>query len=366
MPTHRSVYYLVSLVIATALMAIAAPAAARVPVAKGENYDLEIGFRFQPRLEIFSVPDMSGGHDLQRDLMIRRLRFKGAGHVLMCAFEAQFRIDNVDQIGRNPTAQVDHSWVECPLVQDVVAVRVGNVQLPFSRETITGDEKQILVDRGLVHDDLDGLGLADLTMGLALKGSQMNGLIGYTAGVYDSRAIPGDQQDTPMFAGRVDINLFDTNDVMRDTAFGTEAQYLSFGINALIHPGIHAPGSDMKGSRHAIGVDAMADFLAGPGRLFLRAELDRRFVRDAMTGADQAAILWTFAAGYLIADMIQPAIRIDQRKIEDVEAQTILGFGVNVYVKEHDLKVQTDVLKQLSPDTGSALDIFRLQLQLEI
>lgn len=326
-----------------------------------EYFTYEVGLRMQPRFELKDI-----GNDVKKDFLVRRTRFKANGHLLKCNYKIEWKIDNVDQIDKVPTPQVENAWIQCPVVDDYFLIKAGLFDAPYSRDRMISDEKQITVDRGIASDDISNIGMADNTTGVTLSGVAFEGLFQYAVGAYDNRKLGSELQDRPMFIGRLDLNLGSVKNIYRDAHFSKDDWWLSFGFNAGHLGGVEETASTMRpGVRNAIGGDFMVDVPVGPIRILARGEVNGRFVRDHETGEGEQKILWMAGVGLLLFDVVQPSFRIDQefRSFNnDTAVTTYINPGVNLYYDQHNLKLQIDLIKRLQEGgTGNDLDVIRVQ-----
>jgi hypothetical protein len=351
-----------------ALLAVACVAATRaqagVKIVEKDDFTLELGLRLQPRLE-YERLRLFGEEQWQRDFLVRRTRFKVNGKMMRASYYFEWKIDRVDQLTLNPSSTAENAWIQFPLGMGA-ELKAGLYDLPFSRDRLTSDSRQLAVDRGAVSNVPDALGLADNTVGVEVLGKARDGHLSYVAGLFDNRFIRSALQDVPMVGGRLDLNLGSTKDIFQDAHFGDAAWY-SLGINANYQP---APedtvtvGAD-DGMRSAMGVDGMLDVPFGPGRLLLRGEVNA--VKDQAPRRDKIdTAVWMVGGGYLLSQRFQPIVRFDQTFLDDAVGggtRNITYVGANYYLNGHSLKVQGDL--RFEGGTGESVDGGRLQAQLD-
>lgn len=345
---------------------LAMPAAARagVKVVEQEGFTLELGMRLQARMAYDALTGPTGGTDWQRDFMVRRARLKANGKMHTASYGFEWKIDGTDQVGSTPTAAVENAWIQYPLGRGV-EVRAGLYDQPYSRDRLTSDSRQLAVDRSLVSNLPDGLGLADNAVGFHFLGKAFDGRAGYAVGLFDNRFIPGRLQDRPMVVGRIDVNLGSTKDVYQDAHFGTEKWY-SLGVNGSYQTIERYAGADSF-TTSAVGVDGMVDVPTGIGRVFVKGEFNTIRVEPAGPGAATNTKAFMGAAGLLILqERLQPFIRFDEVRLDDLVggAKTDITYvGVNLYRKGHSLKFQGDL--RMQANTGEPVDGGRLQAQVD-
>lgn len=337
---------------------------AGVKVYEKDDMSLELGLRMQARAEYDRQAATGGGTEWQRDYYIRRTRLKANGKMKGASYGFEWKIDGTDQIGVSPTAAVENAWMQYP-VGGGASVRAGLYDAPFSRDLLTSDSRHLAVDRGAVSAVPSALGLVDNVTGFDVRGSVKGGRGQYVLGLYDNRVIPGKRQDIPMAVGRVDLNFASTKELYQDCHFGTD-KWMSLGINGSIQSSIDGVVSKDSLTTGAAGVDGMVDVPAGPGRLFVRGEINA--VRVEATGAstDKNLTVRMIGMGYLINERVQPFVRFDQVR-GDVplggQERDITYVGANFYQNGHSLKIQGDV--RFQSGNGDSVDGYRLQAQID-
>lgn len=334
---------------------------AGVKLIDSKDFSAYIGIRIQPRLEIKDqvTPTRS---DKQTDFMIRRTRLKISGKSYHIKYKLEWKLDNTDQIGKTSTAQVENAYLELPL-GITYSLKMGLFDAAFSRDALTSDSKQASVDRGLTYSNVSNLGLADNVTGINFTGKVNKNVYIYQFGVFDNRKIDGTQQNTPLIVARLDVNLGSTKNIFRDAHFGSDKWY-SFAFDFAYQPDIHDKGnSDNAGKLSAYGFDWLYDNRLGHGRLMLRGEINRISEKQFGSILENQWTDWMLVTAYLISEKYQPIFRIDvSDKNTNTEKQYILGF--NYYLKQHNLKFQTDIMKK-SPTVSDNIDQIRLQFQLD-
>jgi len=345
-----------------ALVSLPSTACSGVKVAESEGFTLELGMRLQPRLEYTNVAG-----DGLRDFMVRRMRLKANGKMLSATYGYELKVDGNDQVGAagsdlngsSPAARAENAWLQFPLGKGV-ELKAGLYDQPFSRDRLTSDSRQLAVDRGLVSNVPDALGLADNATGFEFLGKVAKGKVSYVVGLFDNRFIPGRLQDTPMACGRLELNLGSTSDVYQDAHFGT-AKWYSFGINGSYQPIESFAGSDSVINTIG-GIDGMIDVPTRLGRLLVRAEASAIELNLAGPWASRESRQYMVGAGLLVMDQkLQPFVRFDQARA--AQSTDVTYLGMNVYRKGHSLKFQGDV--RFQANTHEAVDGARLQAQID-
>jgi len=352
------------LVWSLALLALPATSFAGVKVFDSPEHTLELGMRLQPRLEYEMVPTGPSSSDGRRDFLIRRARLKANGKMQGVVYGFEWKIDGTDQFGATPTAAVENAWFQYPLGKSGIEMRVGLYDQPFSRDRLTSDSRQLAVDRGAVSNVPDALGLADNAVGFHFYGKTKDSKLQYAVGMYDNRFILANRQDSPMFVGRVDLNLRSTKDVYQDAHFG-EDRWISLGVNGSYQGSIeNAAGLD-DSTHQAAGVDGMMDIPFGKQRLFVRGEMNA--IRTGLIGGNQEnnTTVKMLEAGILFSQVFQPFIRFDQQRGDPWAGgrRDITYAGANFYQRGHSLKIQGDLRFQAG--TPDPIDGMRLQAQMD-
>lgn len=356
----------------------AAPAHAGARVYEKDDFTLELGMRLQPRMELEMVPALSGnGKEWRRDFLVRRSRWKANGTIKGGTFGFEWRLDKTDAATDLVDIGLENGWIMWPLSGKQLQVRAGLYDQPYSRDRLTSDSKQLVVDRGNVSNVPAGLGMADNVVGIELRGDLQGGRYVYAVGAFDNRTIRSVYQQVPMFVGRIDLNLGATGSIYQDAHFGDESWYC-IGINggyqsSLRDTSITSAGTTVydKGSNGIAGVDAMIDIPAGPGRLLAVTEYNNISLTPPEGGNSLDWNLVMVGAGYLVLDQkLQGTVRWDHVSWDVSMDQSLEGrsrdvvyAGANYYHKGHNLKIQGDLRFQSS--TGEALDGIRLQGQVD-
>jgi hypothetical protein len=342
-----------------------APAQAAVTVVERDDFSLQLGLRLQPRMEVERFTSTTN-RDWIRDFLIRRTRLKANGKMLRAAYNFEWRIDRTDALllAPLPPAAVENAWIQYPLGRGV-EIRAGLYDLPYSRDRLTSDSRQLAVDRGAVSNVLDAVGMADNAVGFDFRGRVRGGRAQYAVGMFDNRLITASRQDLPMVTGRLDFNFGSTADVFQDCHFGTDSWY-SLGLNGSWHGELE---NDLGGDddwNAAAGVDGMVDVPLGGARVFGRGEINRLRFAPAAGGNSLDTTVWSAGGGLLINQRFQPIVRYDQVLRDEAEGGgsiNVTYVGANYYQNQHSLKLQADV--RLQSGTGEPVDGARLQAQLD-
>jgi hypothetical protein len=239
------------------------------------------------------------------------------------------------------------------------------------------------MDRSLIKDALTAFGLADNGIGVMARGRPLEGHLEYAVGAFnndrfDGLGTSGKATGWVMPAVRLAVDLLDPAPPGgyadyrgsyvgkgRRLSIGTNAEWLGNAEIGLREFDIYALGTDLF-------------FNVGP--YTLQAEYD--WFR--LTGnVDRSNHGWFVQGGYLVEPLNKslaerapwfPDLELAARYqvVEAINASTFLSaererrtsLGLNAYVHDHNLKVQTDFsFRQLEDSADSKL--FQIQLQLD-
>jgi phosphate-selective porin len=353
-------------------MAVILPAAA--PAAAQQTSTLNLGpngsISFTPGLRVqprYTYDNADGNNDF----FIARVRFKGGGNAFgIATYFTELKLDNVGRFARTVNAQIENAWMNFAL-QPALAVRVGLYDAVFSRDALTSDSKLLFMDRSLIKDALTAVGLADNTVGLLAHSRPMGGRLEVSGGVFDNLAFDAGgtganarQADGAMVQGRVGVHLLDRAPV---GGYGDyQSSYLGSGRRLSIAVSA-AYLSKAKQDTVEIDLDGWgADVFFNAGRFTAQAEYGR-YDQDASTG-DVVGDGWYAQAGYLVHPRIELAVRYQELDPTDTSTSDRLQWtavGANFYIREHNLKVQTDCTFKREQGEQVSNDLFQVQLQLD-
>jgi phosphate-selective porin len=306
----------------------------------------------------------------------------------------ELKIDNEGRYGVIPTARVENAWLDFPVDHcDTIFLRAGLYDIPFSRDALTSDSKLLFMDRTLIKEQLTAVGMADNTIGLMLHSRPHGGHFEYAFGIFDSDVyertvgfgvtpIPR-ESDELMPAGRFVVSLLDPLPVPDGYADYWESylgkgQRLEIGVNAahLGHVTDIAVSATDDFDLTAWGIDLFAN--SGPWTF--QTEFDQIFENIA-GAADIIAEGWYAQGGYIfhyddpcIAEFAVRYEQLDPTPIFSDDTLNWVRVGFNFYIREHNLKVQTDYNFRSDNELNAALpgglgffdeDVFEVQLQLD-
>jgi Phosphate-selective porin O and P len=325
------------------------------------------GVRIQPRYEY-------DANFSNNDFFIRRFRLKGSGSAYGVAkYGVELKIDNTNRFEANPTASVENAWLDFPVVVDSAYLRAGLYDIPISRNALTSDSKLLLMDRSLIKEALTGIGFADNTVGVMLHGRPYEGLYEYDIGVFDNvffekvGAAGTRQSDELMPAGRFMVCLMDPAGPPEGYADYKES-YLGQGQRLDIAVNGGHLGDAFDAAIEYENISALGgDLFFNSGRYVFQTEFDW-FVEDLAGGGEIVGDGWYVQGGYLLGclwhSLAEAVVRYQTLDLDtNVDTLRWTSMGMNFYIREHNLKVQTDYTFR----DGGLLDddVFAVQLQLE-
>ncbi len=295
------------------------------------------------------------------DFFIPRVRFKCGGDAFgLARYYAELKIDNTGRYEDDPRARIENAWLDFPLWCERTYLRVGLYDLPFSRDALTSDAKLLFIDRSLIKDELTRLGLADNTIGIMLHGRPLKGRFEYYVGIFDNEVFEKigstgtRESDQLMPAARFVWNLFDPQIPPEGYAdylgsYLCKGHRLALGINGAYLGGCEDEDADFE--IWAYGVDLFYSYR----RYTFQAEID-------WFHEDSDGYGWYVQGGYLFWGPWEFAVRYQEldptRGFDTYQRWTTIGL--NCYIREHYLKVQTNYIFKDQED-----DLFLMQLQLD-
>ena len=332
------------------------------------------GVRIQPK---YIYESGNGNHDF----LIRRFRLKGGGNAFDIAkYGVELKIDNEGRFAASPSARVENAWLDFKAVEDLAYLRAGLYDIPFSRNALTSDSKLLLMDRSLIKEAVTDVGMADNTIGLMLHGRPFCGHMEYAVGVFDSvvferfGAAGIRESDQLMPAGRIVWSPLEPMASLDGYADYLES-YLGKGHRLEIGANAAHLGEVIDGAAifdlTAWGVDLFYNY----GPYTFTTEYDQ--ILENVAGApDIYADGWFVQGGYLF-NPCDPCVEFAVRyqELDPLLGDTLqwTSVGFNFYLREHNLKIQTDYTFR-SDTVGTVLpgglglfdeDVFQVQLQLD-
>ena len=362
----------------------------------GEALTFTPALRIQTRYSYSPVPSDSGDLTLaspDHRFQLRRLRLKGKGEILNLAkYYTELKIDGTGFVS-SPKAAVENAWIEFNRLPNT-NLRIGLYDIPFSRNALTSDSKLLFMNRSVIKAALTAVGLADNTIGALFHEIIMDGRLAYGAGIFQNDKF----KEVPTIAGRLTLHLLDKAKPVGSR--GSYANYrgsylgqgrrLDIGVNAAYTPDASTTGGTPPTSSVWNITAAGGDAFFNTGPWTLQGEYDwykqagtRVSTPDVVTkgGFVQAAVMLnSFMGNYGEAKWVPPmelAVRYQNvdsgggLAIPDLGLMgTFVGtiqageVGMNFYIRDHNLKVQTNYSYVDLKGTGSS-NIYQLQLQLD-
>lgn len=341
-----------------------------LPFSLGECGDITFkpGARIQTRY-------LYDNEDHNNDFFIRRFRFKASGDAFGIAkYGMELKIDNTGRYCKEAKAAVENAWVDFTLCKELVYLRIGLYDVPFSRNALTSDSKLLFMDRSLVKFALTDIGLADNTIGLLLHGRPYGGHLEYYIGIFDNEKFEKigssgkKYADQLMPAGRLVWNFLDPATPPNGYAdyketYLCDGRYLALGINAG-YLGCAKEEFDEDDDEEDTKFDisgAGIDLYYNTGRFSFLAEYD-------WFNEDDPGYGWYIAAGYVIWGPIEVAARYQELKPTRNYPHDKLRWttlGMNYYFRKHKLKIQSDYTFKREKGDSIDNDVFQIQLQFD-
>ncbi len=325
------------------------------------------GVRIQPRYDY-------DGNFGNNDFFIRRFRLKGSGSAYGVAkYGVELKIDSTNRFEANPTAQVENAWLDFPIDPDWAYLRAGLYDIPISRNALTSDSKLLFMDRSLIKEALTAIGFADNTVGVMLHGRPGEGRYEYDIGVFDNvffekvGAAGTRDSNEVMPAGRFMVCLLDPATAPEGYADYKES-YLGQGQRLDIAVNGGHLGNAFDAAIEFDNVSALGgDLFYNSGPYVFQSEFDW-FVEDIAGGGEIVGDGWYVQGGYILGclcgTLAEAAARYQVLDL-DTNQDTLrwTSLGCNFYIRDHNLKVQTDYTFR----EGEPLDdnVFEVQLQLD-
>jgi hypothetical protein len=371
---------------AAAPAAPAAPTAPAVPAPEKKealvfyvtpDITFKPGLRLQPRYQYDTRTN-------NNELFLARFRLKAGGQAYEIAtYYLEMKIDGTGRTNANPSAAVENGWLDFTYDANLIG-RAGLYDVPFSRDALTSDSKLLLIDRSLIKDALTAYGFADNGIGVMARGRPFGGRFEYAVGGFNNDRFSGLQGSSTKNSGwlmpmaRVAVDLLDPAPLggyadYRASYIG-KGQRLAIGANGgwLGNARDTVSGFQQKFDVFAWGVDLFFD----KGPYTLQAEYD--WFRQ--TGnVDRSNYGWYVQGGYLVEPLNRwldeaapwfPDVELAAR-YQDLDAKSFrrqrerqTSVGTNFYIRDHNLKIQTDYSFRNIEDTEDR-GLYQLQLQLD-
>jgi phosphate-selective porin len=318
------------------------------------------------------------------ELFIARFRLKAGGQAYEIAtYYLEMKIDNTGRTNANPSAAVENGWLDFTYNPDLIG-RAGLYDVPFSRDALTSDSKLLLVDRSLIKDALTSVGFADNGIGVMTRGRPFGGRFEYAVGGFNNdrySALQGSSSRNTawlMPMGRVAVDLLDP------APLGGYADYRGSYVGKGQRLTIGANGAWLGDARDTVsGFQQKYDIFAWGADLFFNKgpyTLQAEYGWFRLTGnVDRSNYGWYAQGGYLLEALNQrldavapwfPEMELAAR-YQDLDAKTFrrqrerqTSVGANFYIRDHNLKIQTDYNFRNIEDTEDR-GLYQLQLQID-
>src|SRR5713226_202698 len=398
-----------SLAAVLALLLLPAPASAQVVVKVNDTVNFRLGFQLQGWAD-YNQDSISQGYS--QNFFIRRVRLIVAGN-LAKNVSFFFQTDN-PRLGNAPKALdsgflVQDAFGEWkPMGNDLFAMEVGKMLVPFTRNSLQSTSSHLALDGGtwtFLQDAGAGNGEqgdAGRDVGFQIKSYLASDHLEIRAGVFDGFRAPANaggasSRNPPRFVGLIVYNFFDTEKgyVPVGTNLGKK-RILAIGGGYDTQGGFTSPATATTPAGkgwEGYGGDFMIDWPFGPG--------DAKTGRDAITAhidyihydggcrANSAGVVGTNCllptlprqeeiftdVGYFCHTLnIQPFIRFEALEFKDATRQTknirrYMG-GLNYYITPaaQNMKI-TAAFERIVPNTAAATAVtkntnhFVIQLQ---
>ena len=359
--------YFVTAVAATFLFAGAASLAnAGVTVYKDDDKYVKVGGRIQLQYR-YDNPDVGESTD---EVFFRRLRpyIEGSVHK---DWKGKFQFDYGKADGSNELAIKD-AYMQYKGF-DVAKITLGNSNFPFSREFLTSSKYQQLVERTFVGDH--DYGTPDRNVNLKAEGHLLeNDMLGWQ-GAFGSASLDPDEDkldfDTPVnknsdfnegwiFGGRLDFHpfgklKFSQGDFKR-TDMKATISVAGFGWwndddnNDNTDP---ATGADIGAGKPDVdkvtGFEVSGAFryfgfsIDGEYNFFNSETVDPNVTGGLYQNGETDLKNFAFEGGYMVwADRIEIVGGYQWQDADNyADEWTRASFGLNFFIKKHDIKLQT-------------------------
>lgn len=335
----------------------------------GGDITFKPGFRTQPR---YIYTDVNHNNDF----LIGRFRLKLGGDAFgIVKYYGELKFDSTGLRETQARGAVENAWLEFKLHEELSYLRVGLYDIPFSRDALTSDSKLLLIDRSIVKNELTEKGFTDNTIGLLFHGRPLGGRFEYAVGIFDNVVFESvenedaiEDTDELMPAGRFAINLLDPYSSLDGYAdykgsYIGQGQRLSVGVNGVYLGEATDLGDEFE--LYAGGVDVF--YNSGP--LVLQAEYDWFVEAFGSDISDLTGDGWYAQGGYLLGCICETAVEVAARyqqfhPEDDEEKQRWTSIGMNFYIRDHNLKIQTEY-SFIREETEIDNDVVQVQLQLD-
>ena len=368
------------------------PARSQVVVKVNDTVNFRLGFQLQGWADYNQDPISQG---YSQNFFLRRVRLIMAGSIAKNV-SFFFQTDN-PRLGNAPKALdagflVQDAFGEWkPLGNDLFAIEVGKMLVPFTRNSLQSTSSHLALDGGtwtFLQDAGAGNGLqgdAGRDLGFQFKSYLAADHLEIRAGVFDGFRAPANAggasaRNPPRFVGRVVYNFFDTEKgyVPVGTNLG-KRKILAIGGGYDTQGGFTSPATATAPAGkgwEGYGGDFMIDWPIGPtdaakGQNAVTAHVDYIHF-DGGCRANAAGIVqsnclipglqrqeevFTDLGFYFVDLKLQPFVRFEAREFKDATQQTknirrYMG-GFNYYVAQQNLKI-TGAWEKIVPNLAAS------------
>ncbi|MDY6853630.1 MAG: porin [Thermodesulfobacteriota bacterium] len=333
-----------------------------------ESHKLKVGLRLQTWYQ-FMEDAKEGGDENLHDFMIRRFYFYAKGEVTeKIGFFAHIAADRVGQdgldkpsVGLGSGIAVRDAWIYYN-ADEAFKVQMGRMYIPFTRNYGTTSTFALLpielpFNQGGVRGGIFYASKVGRDDGVVIWGNPFDKRLQYRLGI--SEGVESDTmnpEDTLRFAGRVSLNLLDTQNA--ETAWFNKGTYLGKKDILAIGAGFDSQndltlGGDPKKDNLGWTVDLFLNHSVGDGAITAEAayidvnNVTQSLTYSWLTAGDDAQIYY-IQAGYLLPwnidsqKRLQPYFRYEVLSVDDKDDTTFPCVGINYFIKGHSAKLTLD------------------------
>lgn len=368
-----------------ALFLLPDPARAQVVVKVNDNVNFRMGFQLQGWADFLQDPISQG---YSQNFYLRRVRFILGGNLAKnVSFFFQTdnpRLGNAGTTGAKNTNTgflVQDAFGEWkPMGNDLFAIEVGKMLMPFTRNSLQSTSSHLSLDGG-TFTFLQGAGTqsdAGRDFGIQLKSYLVNDHLEFRAGVFDgfrgpttvdpvTKATLAGSRNAPRFVGRVVYNFFDTEKgyvpvgtnlgkkkiVAIGGGYDTQNTYDGYGGDLMIDWPI-GPVDAAKGQN---AVTAHVDYIHFNGGCGLNAAGTARVTNCLIPSLFKQEEIFSDLGFYFVDLKLQPFVRFEWNGFVDAidhfrSSRRYMG-GLNYYIAQQNMKI-TAAYERIVPNVVGA------------
>jgi hypothetical protein len=361
-------------------------------MAKDSSFSLKMGFRFQTRY--------AGLLNLETDrwtdqMLIRRARLKFDGFAFSpkLVYKVELGLSNRDLSGGNniQTGFTSRLILDAVLKWNVYKswyIWAGQTKLPGNRERVISSQNLQFVDRSLVNSRYT----LDRDIGIQIRHQDKVGKKGIIREIFSISMGEGRNIITPNIGGYdytfrleyLPMGAFQSKgDYFSADLKREETPKLAIGATYDFNDGaakqrgqlglymIDSLGNQFTNDLHTVFIDAIFKYRG----LSFQSEYAHKSAKDNIIAASEFGNLryatgtgFVFQAGYLFENNLEPGlrytrIRSDSQEFSSIREVNAYTIGLSRYIKNHNLKVQTDVSYR---DRLTGDDFLEYRLQVEM